>query len=222
MDGRDQEVYSKCLFRSISLAELKAELLLRNVNFSPSDSYLILTLKLRRDILVKSDDQPDIVDLINQEIVALDETKPAGGSRYRCSVVGCTFRCPSHLKYMTHLQFVHYNSKSRLACQYRHSCSRDFPNFSMLKSHVLNCHTRAKTTVSVRQNMLVEELTRLECQEVSCGHQSAGSIQLLKKHLYTHTNKSEKVKCIFCAYETSTTGTLKSHFSKSHKVQTIA
>ena len=103
-----------------------------NVNFSPCDSYLILTLKLRRDILVKSNDQPDIVDLINQEIVALDETKPAGGSRYRCSVVGCTFRCPSHLKYMTHLQFVHYNSKSRLACQYRHSCSRDFPNFSML------------------------------------------------------------------------------------------
>ena len=79
MDGRDQEVYSKCLFRSISLAELKAELLLRNVNFYPSDSYLILTLKRRRDILVKSNDQPDIFDLINQEIVGLDETKPAGG-----------------------------------------------------------------------------------------------------------------------------------------------
>ena len=70
--------------------------------------------------------------------------------------------------------------------------------------------------------MLVEELTKLECQEVSCGHQSAGSIALLKKHLYTHTSRSEKVQCIFCCFETSTTGTLKSHFSKTHKFQTLA
>ena len=37
MNGRDQEIYSKALFRSISYSELKSELESRKINFSSSD-----------------------------------------------------------------------------------------------------------------------------------------------------------------------------------------
>ena len=55
MDGPDQELYNKCLFRNVSYEEIKLEMSARQINFSPSDSYFILTLKLRREILQKSD-----------------------------------------------------------------------------------------------------------------------------------------------------------------------
>ena len=53
MDGKDQEVYSRALFRNINYLQLKSELVSRNTNFSPSDTYYLLTLKLRRGILQK-------------------------------------------------------------------------------------------------------------------------------------------------------------------------
>ena len=221
MEGRDQEIYSKCLFRTISYGEIKAEMMTRNINFSPNDTYYILTLKLRREIVKDSEVFGSTIEKIDEEIRAHEAIKHSVGSRYDCCLVGCKFSCRNHRKYLEHLQFLHHNSKSRLTCQYRHNCSRDFPSFETLNSHVKNVHVKKTGTVEIRQNQLVEQLTNLKCLEVSCGHQTASSIDLLKKHLYTHTNRREEVQCIFCLFRTNTSGSLKSHLSRKHKIQTV-
>ena len=100
----------------------------------------------------------------------------------------------------THLELVHQNSKARFVCQFRHSCQRDFPRFSIHKNHVKDSHKKRESHVGIRQNQLVEQLSRPECAESSCGHQSMSRIKLLKQHLYSHTDRKEEVQCIFCSY----------------------
>ena len=77
------------------------------------------------------------------------------------------------------------------------------------------------SSVSLVQNQLVEQLTKLKCLETSCGHQIFSTIQSLKLHLLKHTDKKEEITCCFCSYATNTTGTLKSHMSRKHKLQTV-
>ena len=194
MNGGDQEVYNKCLFRTVCISELKSEMHLRNVTYSPSDSFYILTLKLRREILLKSEHQTLLVKRLDEEIAAHDASKHTVGSRYKCSLVGCSFSCTNHNKYLVHLEFVHHNSKSRLACQFKHSCYRDFPSISMLKSHVKDVHKKRVSPVEIRQNQLVERLIRLSCVEVSCGYQKVSCLADLKAHMYTHTDKKDSVQ----------------------------
>ena len=221
MEDNDFESYNKCLFRTISYFELKHELEMRNINFSPSDSYYILTLKLRREILRKTDPKCIIGMKIDEEITAYKSNLHSVGNRYKCSLVGCSFLCKNHAKYMSHLEFVHQNSTSRFTCNYGHNCPRTFQTFKLLKSHVANYHVKHRSSVVVRQNMLVEQLLQVKCLQVSCGHEIVSTISKLKLHLYSHTDRKEEVKCIFCPYKSDTTGTLKSHFSRKHKVQTI-
>ena len=80
MNGVDQEVYNKCLFRTVCISELKSEMYLRNVSYSPSDSFYILTLKLRREILLKSGDQHLLIKRLDEEIAAHDASKHTVGS----------------------------------------------------------------------------------------------------------------------------------------------
>ena len=47
-------IYNKALFRNATLVELKNELEERNISWNPSDSYYLLTLKVRVDILHKT------------------------------------------------------------------------------------------------------------------------------------------------------------------------
>ena len=216
----DQEIYNKCLFRTVNYFELKNELMLRNINFSPSDSYYILTLKLRKEILVKSDENSTLVKRISEEIAAF-VTNKTEGSKYTCSLVGCAFTCTNHRKYMSHLELVHQNTKSRLFCQFRHNCSRDFPSYKLLETHVKAVHKKRTSHVELRLNQLVERLTNLVCVEKSCGNQVVTSIINFKAHLYSHTDKKEEVQCLFCEYTTNTTGTLQSHLSRKHKIQTV-
>ena len=131
MDGKDQEVYNRALFRNINFLELKSELISRNINFSPSDSYFLLTLKLRREILQKNEGNEVLVNKLVEEIAEQDASKHSVANRYRCSLPGCSFICKNHKKYLSHLEFVHQNTKSRLMCQFRHSCTREFPSVSI-------------------------------------------------------------------------------------------
>ena len=48
------ELYNKCLFKTISLHQLKLELIRRNISYLFDDSYDILTIKLRVQILKDS------------------------------------------------------------------------------------------------------------------------------------------------------------------------
>ena len=65
----DEELYNKLLFKALSLQDLKMELKRRNISCSVSDTYYILRLKLRLQILKDSNAdsvhiQP-IIDEIN-------------------------------------------------------------------------------------------------------------------------------------------------------------
>ena len=221
MDGKDQEVYSRALFRNINYLQLKSELVSRNTNFSPSDTYYLLTLKLRRGILQKYEGNEVLVKKIDEEIAEQDTSKHSVANRYRCSLPGCPFISKNHKKYLSHLEFVHQNTKSRLMCQFRHSCTREFPSVSMLKSHVKTAHSKQLSSVQLRQSQLVEDITSLKCVESSCNHQTVSNIKSLKIHLYSHTGKREETGCIFCSYRTDATGSLSSHLSRKHKIQTV-
>ena len=221
MNGRDQEIYSKALFRSISYSELKSELESRKINFSPSDSYYILTLRLRRTILRESEGSNKVADRIDDEISAYEKSKHNVGSRFKCSLIGCPHIASNHRKYLSHLEFSHVNTSSRLTCQFRHNCSRDFPSFKLLKAHCLNVHMKRKSAVLLRQDQLVQQIVKLKCAMSSCGHQEVSTIKELKIHLNDHTDKREEVQCLFCAYSTNNPGSLRSHFSRSHKLQTV-
>ena len=90
MEGRDFELYNFCLFKTISLVNLKEALLARNVNFSPSDTYAMLTLRMRRAILENLDIQHSVIESIDLELEVFEKTKQRTGSGYDCSVPGCT------------------------------------------------------------------------------------------------------------------------------------
>ena len=223
MEGKDQEIYNKVLFRTASLFELKNGLSERNISYNASDSYYLLTLKLRVVILRANDVQNEVRKSMEEEIeVIVASQRKTPGLRYECSVPGCKFHCLNYSNYLKHLSFLHQNSGSRLVCQYRNKCNRDFQTVQMLKTHFLNSHKNQwRSSLAIRQNQLIEELTSLRCMKNSCGNQISGGIVELKKHLYKHTNKKEEVQCPFCLYLTNNTGTLKQHMSRKHKIQTI-
>ena len=222
MEGKDLVIYNKSLFNKISYCELKSELILRKINFSPSDSYAILTFKIRRDILQNLNIQHAVVQSLDKEIKIYEDTKHKFGASYICSLPGCSFKCLRHRSYMFHLLNVHHNTKSRMVCQFQHECSRDFPTVEMLKRHIKSDHQRRTSSVVINQNQLVEKVTVLKCRMISCGNQTSSTILWLKKHLYSHTDKKEEVQCVFCHFITDTTGTLKSHFSRKHKIQSVS
>ena len=139
----------------------------REINFSPSDSYFILTLKLRREILQKSDIYKEMVKSLDDEIDAYHASKHTVGSRYRCCLVGCSYTCTNHVKYMKHLEYVHLITQARLTCQFRHNCDRSFPSYSMLKHHVENFHKKKSSSVAIRQNQLIDQITKLRCPQSS-------------------------------------------------------
>ena len=91
----DEELYNKLLFKALSLQDLKLELKRRNIPCSVSDTYYILRLKLRLQILKDSNAdsvhfQP-ILDEINY--FALQQKK---SQVYHCSLPGCPFRAHNH------------------------------------------------------------------------------------------------------------------------------
>ena len=152
-----EDLYGKCLFRTISYVDVKTQLHARNVNFAPSDSYYILTLKLRRDILLEGNSKSETAKHITEEINALTASRHSIGSRYKCSLTGCNFLSTKYEKYLRHLEFVHQNSSARLVCNFRHHCSRSFPSFSSLTTTAVTrtkcTGTKSQVSVSGRINL---------------------------------------------------------------------
>jgi hypothetical protein len=221
MEGSEQTLYNKLLFRKSSFEEAKSEILKRNIICSPSDTTYILTLRLRKDILEKAEIQSDVVQTIEKELLEYEKRRRRPGDKYNCCLPGCKFSCSVYGKYISHLDLVHHHSSSKFICQHRHLCTREFQSVEMLRSHIKGVHEKRITSVEIAQNQLVEQLTKLKCCVSGCGHSIFSSINLLKKHLQTHTDRKEEVQCVFCAFCTDTTGTLKSHMSRKHKVQTV-
>jgi hypothetical protein len=87
----EQEVYSQCLFKTISFHELKKELKKKNVSFPPSDSYYILTLKMRAKILEEAGAEPNLLKETEDEIGSNNKSKQKRKA-YNCCLTGCTFK----------------------------------------------------------------------------------------------------------------------------------
>ena len=88
MEGKDQEIYNKVLFRTASLFELKNGLSERNISYNASDSYYLLTLKLRVVILRANDVQNEVRKSMEEEIeVIVASQRKTPGLRYECFIV---------------------------------------------------------------------------------------------------------------------------------------
>ena len=137
----EEELYNKCLFKSISVNELKHELELRKISFSPEDTFHIMVAKLKLDILEKCDTLKAVRDDLINEIVAFNSTGAGSGrekSGYKCCLSGCKFVAKIHKSYVSHLQF-HGPMNQKIVCKLK-GCKRELTNLEMLKTHIKTIH----------------------------------------------------------------------------------
>ena len=217
--GSEESLYIHCLFKTISFSNLKDELQKRSYDTS-SESYYIMTLKLRLDILKKASCNEALQEEVKNEIEGLKQKIVVG---YVCSIVGCKYRTRNYDFLLSHLRSLHASGDNKVICQLN-GCDRVLSSVKMLQIHIRANHRTRKSTVLIKQNQLVEILTRLKCLSASCGHQQSKTVKDLKLHLSTiHTDNGEEVNCIFagCKFQTQKTGTLRSHFSRKHPCQQI-
>ena len=219
VDSRHEALYSKCLFRTIGFKELKNEI----DNFkiaSTGESYYVMCLKLRLDILKRSNCSDDIIKSIREELDSLDKTK----SGYFCSYYGCHFvPTRNYDKLLHHLKTLHIGNSQKILCQLN-GCRRELSSVAMLNVHIKTCHRVRKNSFCIKQNQISEQLTTLHCPSSSCGHQQVASIRDLKVHITRdHTDQKQEVFCIFrgCDFKTQKSSTFKSHISKNHRLQLI-
>ena len=213
----EQEVYSQCLFKTISFHELKKELKKKNVSFPPSDSYYILTLKMRAKILEEAGAEPNLLKEIEDEIGSNNKSKQKRKA-YNCCLTGCTFKTGDHVLYVKHLKALHSNTRNRMICKLK-GCERDFTSVNLLEVHLKVSHYSRPSLVKLKQNQIVEQFLKLKCLSDSCHHQTVQSLKELKRHLNYHFERKEAVSCIFsgCHFQTEVSGSLRDHLSKRHK-----
>ena len=217
----EEEIFNKCLFKQISVHELKSEIVKRNISFSNSDSYHILTVKVKLDILEKSNVHPDVRNDLADEIASFSTSLRSQGS-YKCCFSGCSYESKWHRRYVRHLE-IHGTMNQKVSCQFK-SCQRELTNVVMLRNHIKLCHKKPRSgLVYARQKQLVEQLVKIRCPLTSCQHQIVNTVADLKKHLKSHNDKAEMVCCPFalCNFEADVNGTLKSHFSRKHPLQQV-
>ena len=217
----EEDLYIKCLFKTISLQDLKKELKKKKIEYSLSDSYHILTLKIRAHILKESRSDPNLVKPLEDEISFFNSTVRENHV-YSCCFNGCPFKTKNHKHYMRHLRDFHSNSKQKMVCKLK-GCQRDFSGLVLLEIHLKTAHKTRPSLVKLRQSQLVEQFLQLRCLSASCNHQNVQNIKELKKHLNFHFEKAETVPCIFsgCDFKTDVAGTLRVHFSRKHRIQDV-
>ena len=179
-----------------------------------SDTYLILTLKLRLAILCGASCGTGEQENLKRELEGLVQLKPG----YVCSIGGCGFKSRNNKLLLIHLRSLHKNSNQPIKCQLN-ECDRVMSSVKMLMIHIKTYHTRGKKE-NLNHVKIVEKLSVVKCLSVSCQHQKFKTVKELKAHLTSfHTSRNETVQCIFrdCTFSTTVTGTLKSHFSKKHR-----
>ena len=216
-----ESLYSRCLFKTISFHELKTELVKRSIEVS-GDTFYIMTLKLRLDILGKENCDVAAQDDLRTEILVAK--KDCGKGYFTCSVPGCSYSKSNYRSLLTHLNLVHPNNRHPIVCQYN-GCPRVLSSMTMFNLHIKTCHQPRRSSVALKQNQLCEEYEVIQCQNVSCGHQKFKRVKDLKVHLVkNHIEMHQEVECIFegCVFKTNVGGTLASHFSRNHKLQQVS
>ena len=219
-DLQESISYNKCLFRTITLQDVKNELRKKKIEFSLTDSYLSLTLKLRLSILQEANAHETLIKPLLDHLKTLHQVKRV--KKFSCCLTGCPFKTNNHFQYIKHLKSFHQNSKSKLVCNLK-GCQRDFLGINQLEIHIKSAHRSRQSLVKLNQSQLVEQLQKLRCPCASCNHQVCQSIKELKKHLNIHLEKKENVACLFkdCEFNTDTAVTMRVHFSRKHRIQEI-
>ena len=200
---------------------MKNELNRKKIEFSPSETYHILTLKIRAQLLKESLAAPNLIKPLVDEINFFYSRRKER-KIYSCCLAGCPFKTNDHKKYMRHLRALHSTTKHKIICKLK-GCQLEFVGLNLLEIHVKTAHRARASLVKLNQNQLVEQLVQLRCLSASCNHQNVNNIKDLKRHLNSHFDKRETVSCIFsnCHFETDVSATLRSHCSKKHKVQDV-
>ena len=217
----NEEVYNKLLFKTISFHDLKLELKRRSIPSLLSDTYYILTLKLRLEILKESK-----VDLVHVQplIEEIDYfySQQRKSKLFECCLIGCPFKARDHKDYVKHLRVLHTNSKQKVECKLR-GCGQEFSGVQMLEMHIKIVHRSRQSLVKLNQNQIVEQFSHLRCLSSSCQHQVVQNIKELKKHVGIHFERLESVSCFFagCDYESTVLKTFQKHISHKHKLQDL-
>ena len=186
----------------------------REVAVLQSDTYLILTLKLRLAILSGASCATGEQENLKRELEGLVQLKPG----YVCSITGCGFKSRNCKLLLIHLRSLHQNSNQPIKCPFN-DCDRVMSSVKMLMIHIKTYHTRGKKE-NLNHVKIIEKLSVVKCLSVSCQYQKFKTVKELKVHLTSfHTRCNETVQCIFrgCTFATTVTGTLRSHFSKKHR-----
>ena len=220
----EEELYNKCLFKQVCVKELESELKQRDIQIKLVDSYHILTLRLRLDILVRSHASPSVQEELKSEISAFYISHPEciKPKTYKCCLRGCRFEAKNHTSYVSHLQ-IHESISHKIVCQLK-GCTRELTNLSMLRIHIKTFHRLPRTSlVNQKRSKFVEELVQLRCLQTECDHQKVSTVAKLKGHLKFHTDKRDLVQCPFagCAYEANISSTLRNHMNLKHPQQQV-
>ena len=218
LHGESESLYIKCLFKTISYFDLRDHLVQRKVDIS-GDSFYIMTLKLRLNILERNNCNENVQMDLRTELAQV--TKKTDKGYYNCSLAGCHYSSKNYRSLLDHLKLLHSQSSQPIVCQYN-GCSRVLSSVKMLSLHLRTSHQTRKSSVVLKQNQLAEEMCELQCMSVSCGHQKFKTVKELKIHLRSaHTDKRQEINCIFdgCSFSTNVSGTFKSHISKKHPLQ---
>ena len=219
LSGAEESLYIKSLFKTISFHDVHEELKKR-INYTGSDSYYTMTLKLRLDILSRASCNVKLQDELKSEMNGMQLKVPSG---YTCSVSGCKYNTKNYNKLLNHIKMLHSSGDLRLVCQLK-GCERELSSLKMLHMHLRSSHRTRKSTVVIKQTQLAEQMIKLKCQSVTCGHQIVKTLKDLKVHLVKdHTEKKEEVQCIFagCDFSSNKSGTLRSHFTRKHPTHMI-
>ena len=128
--SESEALYAKCLFRTISFDNLKQELLNRSLVVT-SDSYYVLTLKLRLAILRVSKCSNELQLELEAELNSFKQKRMG----YKCSLSGCKYVSKNYYCLLNHLKSLHYGTEQKIVCQL-HGCTRELSNVNMLNMHI--------------------------------------------------------------------------------------
>ena len=126
-----------------------------------------------------------------EETMGLCNFKKVPG--YSCCLTGCSFRSDRHRGYVKHLQKVHSNFH-KLACKFKHTCTREFSSILLLVEHIGHCHSTDTSNAYLHHLPSID--IACKCSIMRCGGKQFANMKLLMTHVNVEHVKEPR-ECIF-------------------------